>query len=86
MVGVLIGMLTLAMMKTQRNPHCSPSFNVRDCVPYVTIGEPLTALSPNSCLCFWSAPVEGSTLTSVPVLTRKQQSKVLVKNIRQLCR
>ena len=75
--ALMMGVLMSAMMNTQRNTHRSPRSRVRDRVPYVVMGEPLTALSPRSCLCFRSAPVGGSTLTSAPVSTRKRQLEVL---------
>ena len=56
-------------LKTRRRPKSS----VIDRVPYVGMGEPLTARSPNSCLCFRSAAVGGMTLTSAPVSTRKRR-------------
>ena len=83
----MIGVWMSAMTKIQRNTRRSPRSSVRDRVPYVRIEEPLTARSPESCLCFRSAAVGGMTLTSAPVSIRNRRPEFLsARNNRRLGR
>ena len=68
-IGVWMSATMNIHLKTRRRPKSS----VIDRVPYVGMGEPLTARSPKSCLCFRSAAVGGMTLTSAPVSTKKRR-------------
>ena len=76
----------LAMTKIQQNMRQSPKSRVRDRVPKVAMGEPLTARRPEqSCLFFRSVEDGGMTLTSAPVSMKNWQPEVVsVRNSRRL--
>ena len=74
------------MTKIQRNTHWSPKSSVRDQVPKVAMGEPLTPWRPEqSCLFIRSVVDGGLTLTFVLVSMRNRRPVVAsFKNSRQL--
>ena len=81
----MIGVDVSAMTKIQRNTRRSPKSRVRDRVPKVAMGEPLTARRPEqSCLFLRSVEDGGMTLTSAPVSMRNRRPEVAsVRNSRE---
>ena len=82
----MIGVEVSAMTKIHRNTRLRPKSSVRDRVPKVAMGDPLTSRKPKqSCLLFRSVGEGGTTLTSAPVSIRKRQPELASgKNSRRL--
>ena len=80
----IMGMRMSAVMKIHQNACRRPKSSIRERVPYIVMGEPLTARSSDkSCLFFQSIVDGGITLTSAPVSIRKWHSELLsVRNSR----
>ena len=71
-----IGCLTSATMNIHGKTRWSPKLRVRDCLPYVGIGNPLAASRVNS-VAREVRFIGGIKLTSAPVSTRKWRFELL---------